>query len=187
MLLIAPIRNEWSPTSLGSSPAFAASRRSAARASGHLHTLTSLPHRYDDKGVLSGNVGYTGSNSTMRATAPPPAPTPERVPVLRVISSYEEKVKAAVACFIISRCAHVVQLLLLPLYSQMPCPPSTAAEADDAGIATSFRYFFLPLKVPIMTKWDNNSRSMYRTYFVQALGRKRTVSTGCFFAVTLHC
>ena len=78
-VVAAPIRNEWSPTSLGSCPALAATWRSAARASGYLHTLTSLPHRYD-KGALSGIVGYTDSNSTMRATAPPPAPTPGRVP-----------------------------------------------------------------------------------------------------------
>ena len=58
-VVAAPIRNEWSPISLGSSPAFASTWRSAARASGYLHTLTSLPHRYDDKGTLSGNVGYT--------------------------------------------------------------------------------------------------------------------------------
>ena len=79
-VVAAQIRNEWSPTSLGSSPALAATWRSAARASGYLHILTSLPHRYDDKGALSSIVGYTNSNSTMRATAPPPAPTAERVP-----------------------------------------------------------------------------------------------------------
>ena len=79
-VVAAPIRNEWSATSLGASPALAATWRSAARASEYLHTLTSLPHRYDDKGALSSIVGYTDSNSTMRATAPPPAPTPERAP-----------------------------------------------------------------------------------------------------------
>ena len=79
-VVAVPIHNEWSPTSLASSPAFAATWRSAARASGYLHSLTSLPHRYDDKGALSDNVGYTDSGSTMRATARPPAPTPERVP-----------------------------------------------------------------------------------------------------------
>ena len=79
-VVAAPIRNEWSPSLLGSFPYLAATWRSAARVSGYLHTLTSLPHRYDDKGALSGIVGYTDSNSTMRATAPPPAPTPERVP-----------------------------------------------------------------------------------------------------------
>ena len=46
----------------------------------YLYTLASLPHRYDDEGAFSGNAGYTDSNSTMRATAPPPAPTREHVP-----------------------------------------------------------------------------------------------------------
>ena len=53
------------------SPAFAATWRSAARASGYLHTLTSLPHRYGE-GALSGNVGYTDSISCLLYTSPSP-------------------------------------------------------------------------------------------------------------------
>ena len=42
-----------------------------------------LRYRYDDRGALSalsGSVGLPDDNSTMRATAPPPALVPERAP-----------------------------------------------------------------------------------------------------------
>ena len=46
----SPIRDKWRATPLGASPAFATTWRSAPRASVYLQPLTSLPHRYDDRG-----------------------------------------------------------------------------------------------------------------------------------------